>query len=179
MTTDSGLIVAGAHDTPGTFALTPAPPGPNPGQPGHFAHHNWLEASVKSLAVPAPTFTYQATAYVVASTAWAAAGCDVTIVNPDTTKLLSCYCQWQTQGTFAAAVIVTITTDGATVLGVGTRGEEARQGTATKPEMLHSTRLISLNPGSTRIRLGGQLAAAGTNVQLNFMKLVVIPLAYL
>lgn len=34
---------------------TPEPPGPNPGQPGHFAHTDWLTASVKALdsdAVP-------------------------------------------------------------------------------------------------------------------------------
>lgn len=178
-TTESGLVIAGAHDWAGAYALTPAPPGPNPGQPGHFAHHNWLEASVKSLALPAPTFTYQSTAYTVASVTWAAASCDVNITNPDPTRTLTVFCHWQTQGTFAAGVIVTIQVDGATTLGVGTRGEEARQGAATKPEMLHATRLISLNPGTSRIRLGGALTAAGASVQLNYMKLLCIPVGWI
>lgn len=29
--------------------LPPEVPGPNPGQPGHFGHHDWLTASVKAL----------------------------------------------------------------------------------------------------------------------------------
>lgn len=33
--------------------LPPEAPGPNPGQPGHFAHTDWLTASVKALDVEA------------------------------------------------------------------------------------------------------------------------------
>ena len=32
-----------------TFLPTPAPPGATPGEPGHFAHHGWLEDSVRAL----------------------------------------------------------------------------------------------------------------------------------
>ena len=37
-------------DAPEQFTLPePEAPGPDPGQPGHFAHHDWLTAAVKAL----------------------------------------------------------------------------------------------------------------------------------
>lgn len=171
---DAWLASGGAQP----YALTPAPPGPNPGQPGHFAHHTWLETSVKSLSLPAPQSIYQGTQATISSTAWTAINCDATIVNPDATRTLTVFCQWQTQGAFAATIIVTVTTDGATVLGVGTRGEEARIGTQAQNMLAQATRLVSLNPGTSRIRMGGQLAAAGASVLLNYNKLIVIPVGW-
>lgn len=178
--TPSGLIVAGANDTPGTYALTPAPPGPNPGQPGHFAHHNWLEASVKSLAVPAPQSVYSAGGVSSpAGGAWTYGGVTVTIVNPDATKQLLVVCFFTGQASVGAGVtlIQSIDSTGSTAIGLGVRGEQNYWGQTTSTMTAQQSRLVTLNPGTTNLRLGSQCTAGGPQ-NLSYWKLIAIPLQY-
>ena len=178
--TESGLVIAGAHDTPGTYALTPAPPGPNPGQPGHFAHHNWLEASVKSLAVPAPQSIYSATGVSIpAGSVWTYGGAQAVIVNPSTTQTLLVMCGFTGQATIGAGVVLqqSVQTTGATVLDSGFRGEIAYNSTSTSTVTWYQQRLITINPGTTNVRLGA-LCSAGGPQNISYWKLVVTPLQY-
>jgi hypothetical protein len=159
--------------------LPAAPPGPIAGQPGHFAHHNWLEANQALLSMPLPGFaiaapttqTFVTLSYVIF------AGVSVPIVNPHPSKLLRCFCHWQFQSTVTQTIMATINSTGATVIGEGGRDSEIREGPSGSTITGHATRIVDLNTGTTTISMGGKLLAAGSQ-PMSFGKLVVIPVGY-
>jgi hypothetical protein len=178
--TESGLILAGAHDTPNALALTPPPPGPNPGQPGHFADHDWLRASVQSLALPLVVTTYYATSTAISAAVPTAIGCDATIVNPDPARLLVCLIWGQTQMTVSAGLTAALNSlvDGATVIAGGTRGEEGRAAAGAGTVTLAFIRQVSLNPGSSRVRLAGAVVSGSGSQSFSFNKITVLPVGW-
>jgi hypothetical protein len=171
------FLASGASVQP--YSLTPAPPGPNPGQPGHFAHHNWLEASVKSLALPAQVTTYTSTGIAI-TTAPAPVNCDATILNPDPTRTLTCLVWGQSQMTVSAGITAGLnsTVDGATTLALGTRGEEGRCAVGGGTMTLAFVRQISLNPGTSRVRLCGGIVSGSGSQSFSFNKITVLPVGY-
>jgi hypothetical protein len=162
------------------MTLVPAaPPGPIAGAPGHFAHHDWLEDAIDLLALPLPVSTYFATGVAV-PTAPVPLGCDATIVNPSATKLLICSVQGQSQMTVTAGLTIALnsTTDGATVIALGNRGEEGRSAIGGGTTTLAFQRQIVLNPGSTRVRLCGGIVSGSGSQSFSFSKITVIPLGW-
>lgn len=162
------------------LTLTPAPPGPNPGQPGHFAHHNWLETSVKSLSLPAMVTTYLSSGVAVTSATPVALGCDASIVNPDPTKTLMCVVFIQSQATVSAGLTAAINTigDGATTIAAGVRGEEARIAAGAGTVTFFATRTVILNPGTSRVRMAGAIAAGSGSQTFSFNKITVQPVGW-
>lgn len=156
------------------------PPGPVAGQPGHFAHTNWVEASLKLLSLPLPVTTYLATGVPISAAAATALGCDAVVVNPDPTKLLICQVFGQSQmsvGSGLTAAINSLTT-GATVIAAGTRGEEGRSQGGVGTMTLNFQRQIVLNPGTTTVRLTGAVVAGSGSQTFSFNKITVLPVGW-
>ena len=155
------------------------PPGPVAGQPGHFAHTAWVEASLKLLALPLPVVAIFASGVAI-STASAPIGADAVITNPDPTKLLVCEVWGQSQMTVSAGLTAALnsTSTGATVLAAGQRAEEGRCAVGGGTVTLAFQRQVVLNPGVTTVRLMGGVVSGSGSQSFSFSKITVVPVGW-
>lgn len=175
----------------------PMPPaaGPDPGQPGHFAHHDWLEQAVLALdsgaGLTGPQSAQGGTNAITAG-AWAALPSTPVSVNldlPAPAWVLLNYGAWMAVNTAASGdVRCGVDVSGATVLplvpgGPGNvEGEDSAWGdvlfipTTAVGSFQHSgTRFVHCNPGITTFTMKAYRTATPA-CSVNYPVCRVIPL---
>jgi hypothetical protein len=131
------------------------PPGPIAGQPGHFAHHDWIEASLKLLALPPPQTMISATSYTL-STVWSGnPNMIMAFTNPDPSKLLQVLIMAAAQMSPTVTVEIGTKGSGATTFSEGNRAERGYVGPTANTAQPRGEHLRTLNPGVTNIQAGG------------------------
>lgn len=176
----------------------PMPPaaGPDPGQPGHFAHHDWLEQSVLALdqgaGLPGPQ-SGQGNVNTITATVWTAlptTPLSVDLDLPAPAWVLLNYGAWMAINTVGTSgdVRLAIDVSGATVIPAGptsapNEGEDVgwgdlpyMPGTEQRSSQKTGTRFIHANPGITTFRTMGMRSGNGGVYQINYPTLRVIPL---
>ena len=179
----------------------PEAAGPRPGQPGHFAHHDWLTAAVHALdtaqqkALPNPVSVGPATGSTIVAGAFAAlpnpVACSLT--TPAPVFALVTYSAWLAfSGTLGGDGRVNIEVTGATVIsstpppspttaGDGTDwywGDVLyASGTIGISNQLTATRLVKFNTGTTNVAIWAYKLTAVT-CTLNYASLRIVPVRW-
>lgn len=170
-------------------------PGPISGQPGHFAHHDWLTASVKALdailvshdeqyPLPAAVETINASAVTVNAGATDPLNCVAAITNPHPTKKMRVMVHGASQMSVASTITAVVITcqvwkgsPMAMYIGNGSRPQNGYSGKQADTVQPRLTRLVDLDPGANEVRL--YAAPTGTGSQNHSYNIIqVTPLGY-
>ena len=105
------------------------------------------------------------------------------MVNSHPTKRLQCLITGSVRATpIANATYLGCDGIGATVFTIGSGGDYNYFGSTTTSlpsTTFHFQRIVTLNPGTTTIRLGGQLGTASPTQNTNYGSLSVTPIGYI